>query len=299
MEKVMIIYNPSSGKQIYNEKINKIANILLDNGYIVGKFITEKEYDACEKTISCCKEDWDIIIACGGDGTLNEVANGIIRGGRKIPVAILGTGTVNDFARSLNIPKEPKAFCDMIIKGTTMDIDLGKANNKYFVNVSAFGLLSSVAHETKKESKAILGRIAYFIEGIKVLPKEITNPIEVSIESKEFNTEEKIQMFIISNGNSVGGFKNFMPKAKFDDGYLDCLIIKETSIDSVVSILNAFSRSEHINCKEIEYFQTKKITVLSDSEAVVDVDGEKGGTLPMDYEVIEKGMKIFVRKYPY
>ena len=90
-----------------------------------------------------------------------------------------------------------------------------------------------------------------------------------------------------------------MPKAKFNDGYLDCLIIKETPIDSLVSILSAFSRAEHINRKEIEYFRTKEISIESSKEVVIDVDGENGGMLPIKYQVVEKAMKIFINEYPY
>lgn len=299
MKKIMVIYNPSSGKQAFDEKVKNITSILLDNGYILGKFITQKKNDARDRVIQCCHEDWDAIIACGGDGTLNEVANGIMLGGRKIPVAILGTGTVNDFAKSLNIPKTPRDFCNMIMNELTMDIDLGRANDKYFVNVSAFGLLSSVAHETKKEYKAILGRLAYFIEGIKILPKELMNPIHTEVISEELNLNENIQLFILSNGNSIGGFKNFMPEARFDDGYLDCLIIRDTTLESMITILKAFSTAQHTSCQNIEYFKTKKIRISSNSSAVVDIDGEYGGELPVEYEVVEKGLKIFVSKYPY
>lgn len=299
MKKIMIISNPSSGKQIFDEKVNNISCILLDHGYILGKFFTEKKNDARDRTIQCCGEDWDAIIACGGDGTLNEVANGIVLGGRKIPVAVLGTGTVNDFARALSIPKTAEDFCEMIMKGNTMDIDLGKANDQYFVNVSAFGLLSSVAHETKKEYKAILGKLAYFIEGIKNLPKEIMNPIKAEIISDELCLNENIQLFILSNGNYVGGFKNFMPKAKFDDGYLDCLVIKETSLESTITILRAFATSRHIHCKEVEYFKTKKIKISSKTSVVIDIDGEDGGEFPVEYGILEKGFKVIIDKYPY
>jgi len=299
MKKIMVIFNPSSGKQIFEEKVKDICNILLDNGYVLGKFITQKKNDARDRVIQCCQEDWDAIIACGGDGTINEVANGIVLGGRKIPVAILGTGTVNDFAKALSIPKTAIEFCKMIMNGTTMDIDLGRANDKYFVNVSAFGLLSSVAHETKKEYKAILGRLAYFIEGIKSLPKELMKSIHAEIYCEELKLEGDIQLFILSNGNSIGGFTNFMPSAKFDDGYLDCLIIRETSLDSMMSILRAFSSSQHIHCQDIEYFKTKKISITSSTPVNIDIDGEYGGELPVEYEVVEKGLEIFVSKYPY
>ena len=83
MKKVKVIFNPSSGRQNDKRKIDIISNILMDNGYIVGRFATKKKYDAMNETIKSCGEDWDILIACGGDGTINEVATGIIKGNRK------------------------------------------------------------------------------------------------------------------------------------------------------------------------------------------------------------------------
>ncbi len=110
MEKVKIICNPSSGRQVVQRRVDYLTNLLLDSGYIISKFNTQEKDDAMKETIKACNEDWDFIIACGGDGTVNEVAKGIAKSQRKIPVAILSAGTVNDFANHMGLPRNMDDF---------------------------------------------------------------------------------------------------------------------------------------------------------------------------------------------
>lgn len=293
LKKVKVIYNPSSGRQVIQRRIDDICKILLDNGYIVGKFATREKNDAMNETIKCCKEDWDIIVACGGDGTVNEVATGIILGGRKIPVAILAAGTVNDFANYLGIPKGSKEFCDMIMNENIIDVDLGKWGDKYFVNVAAGGFLTNVAHQVPTESKNALGRMAYYLEGLKEIPKQMYSGIDVKITSQEYSSEEEIFLFLVSNSSSIGGFKMLAPKAQVEDGLLDCVIIRKSEIQDVLSIFINVLTGDHVNHPNVEYFKTKKITIESNEQVQVDIDGEYGGTLPATFEVVHKSFRIF------
>lgn len=293
LKKVKVIYNPSSGRQVIQRRIDEICKILLDNGYIVGKFATKEKNDAMQEAIRCCKEDWDIIVACGGDGTVNEVATGIIIGGRKIPVAILAAGTVNDFANYMGLPKGSKEFCDMIMDENTIDVDLGKWEDKYFVNVAAGGFLTNVAHQVPTESKNALGRMAYYLEGLKEIPKQMFNGINVKISSEEYTSEEEIFLFLVSNSSSIGGFKMLAPKAQVGDGLLDCIIIRKSEIQDIVSIFINILTGEHVNHPNVEYFKTRKITIESNEKVQVDIDGEYGGTLPATFEVVPRSFKIF------
>lgn len=295
MKRIRIIYNPSSGRQIIQRRIDIICKILLDKGYIIGKFKTQKKYDALYETAKCCKEDWDIIIVSGGDGTINEVATGIMIGGRKIPVAILAAGTVNDFATFMNLPRNAYEFCNMIVSENTADVDLGKLNDKYFVNVAAGGLLTNIAHQASSELKTVLGRMAYYIEGLKEIPKQGFNPIKVRFESKQYSKAEEILLFLISNSSSIGGFKKLAPAAEVQDGYLDCIIIKKSEIQDIISIFLNILRGVHVNHPNVEYFKTKEIKIESDSDVNIDIDGEYAGKLPAQFEVMPKSFKIFVK----
>lgn len=297
MERVKIIINPSSGRQTIDTKVDYLCKLLLDDGYILGKYYTEKKGDAIDETIKTCEsEDWDIIVACGGDGTVNEVAAGIAQSKNKIPVAILSSGTVNDFANYMSLPNKVTDFFQMIKDRQVVEIDLGKINNKYFVNVAAGGLLTDVGYQVPVEAKAVLGRMAYYFEGLRALILEGIEPIHVSFESEEYTHEEEILLFIISNSASIGGFRNLAPDADVLDGLLDVLIIKNSDIPELANIFFNVLKGDHINHPKVVYFKTKDISVKAKKNMTIDIDGEAGGRLPAKFKVIPKGMKIIVNK---
>lgn len=294
MKKVKIIHNPSSGRQIIDRRLNRLCQLLIDDGYTLNKFITSKKDDALKETIKTCSEDWDIIVVSGGDGTVNEVAKGIAISGRKIPVAILSSGTVNDFANYLGLPKNINDFYKMIKREKTIDVDLGKVNDEYFVNVAAGGLLSNVGYQVPAEQKMLLGRLAYYLSGLKEITLQNFESIKVKIQSAEYTSEEDILLFLVSNSSSIGGFKKLAPNASVSDGLLDVVIIKKTDVQNLANIfINIFS-GEHVNHPSVKYFKTNKLTLESDRLVELDIDGEYGGKLPATFEVIPKSFRVIV-----
>ena len=296
MQSVKVICNPSSGRQLIQKRTDALCNLLINNGYVVGKFNTEKKDDAMYETIKTVSEGWDLIVVCGGDGTVNEVAKGIAKSSKKIPVAILSSGTVNDFANYMQLPKDIEGFFQMINKGKTMEVDLGKANDEYFINVAASGLLTDIGYKVSPEIKAILGKMAYYIEGLKEIPKSRFKPIKIRFESEEFTGNEDVLLFLISNTSSIGGFRRIAPNADVKDGYLDVVIIKRSEVQDLAQIfINIFS-GEHINHPNVIYFKTKKIKAypLNEEKITIDIDGEYGGILPATYEVLPGAFRILV-----
>lgn len=295
MKRVKIIINPSSGRQLVERKIDYLSKLLLDDGYIVGKYFTKEKYDAKNETIKTCKEDWDIIVACGGDGTVNEVATGIALSENKLPVAILSSGTVNDFANHMNIPKNIDDFFDMIKREEIVNVDLGKVDEEYFVNVAAGGLFANVGYLVNSEMKAILGRMAYYFEGFRELTSENLEPIKLSFKSEEYTEDTETLIFLISNSSSIGGFKKLAPNADVLDGLLDVLIIKKSNVADIANIFFNVLIGEHINHPNVVYFKTKEITVQAeDQEVTIDIDGEYGGKLPATFQVVPKGMRVLI-----
>lgn len=295
MKRVKIIINPSSGRQLAERKIDYLSKLLLDDGYIVGKYFTKEKYDARNETIKTCEEDWDMIIVCGGDGTVNEVATGIGQSINKLPVAILSSGTVNDFANHLKIPRNIDDFFDMIKKENIINVDLGKVNDDYFVNVAAGGLFANVGYLVNPEAKALLGRMAYYFEGVKEFATDNLEPIRLSFESEEYTKVDDILLFLISNSSSIGGFKKLAPNADVLDGLLDVLIIKKSNVTDLANIFFNVLTGEHINHPNVEYFKTKRIIIKSENEELkIDIDGEYGGKLPAIFQVVSMGMRVFV-----
>ena len=296
MKRAKIICNPSSGRQIIQKKIDYLTNLLLNEGYVVGKFNTKGKDDAMLETIKICNEDWDFIVACGGDGTINEVAKGIAKSERKIPVAILSAGTVNDFANYMGLPRNMDEFFQMIKDENVINVDLGRVNDEYFINVAASGLLTNVGYQVQPEAKAVLGRMAYYIEGVREIPRQKFDPIKVSFTSEEYTKEEDILLFLISNSASIGGFKMLAPYANVSDGYLDVVIIKKSEVGDLAQIFVNIFKGEHIHHPNVEYFKTKKLEVYTEEDITIDIDGEYGGKLPATFKVVDNGFKIFVPK---
>lgn len=294
MKRVKFIINPSSGRQTTERRIDNLCKLLLDDGYMVAKFFTKKKLDAMYEAIKTCKGDFDIIIACGGDGTVNEVVKGIMSCEKKLPLAVLASGTVNDFANYLNIPKNIPNFFNMIKEEKTVEIDIGKVNDEYFVNVAAGGLLTGVGYQVPAETKALLGRLAYYFEGIRELTSQNLEPLHVKIVSDEYTNEEDILLFVISNSSSIGGFTKLAPEADMLDGFLDVVIIKNSAVSDLANIFINVLTGDHINHPNVIYFKTKSIVIESKEDIPIDIDGEYGGKLSAKFQVIPKALRIII-----
>lgn len=294
MKKIKIISNPSSGRQSIDRRLDRLSKILLNDGYTINKFETGKKGDAMSETIRTCKQDWDMIIVSGGDGTVNEVAKGIVASEKKIPVAILASGTVNDFANYMKIPRDINDFYKMIRRGETVDVDLGKLNDEYFVNVAAGGLLSNVGYQVLPEAKLVLGRMAYYLEGLKEITLQSFAPINLHIESEEYNSREQVLLFLISNSSSIGGFKKLAPKADVLDGLLDIIIVRKSDVADLANIFFSIFSGEHVNHPNVIYFKSKSIKLTAMEDVHIDIDGEYGGKLPATFEVIPKAFRMLV-----
>lgn len=294
MKKINFIINPSSGRQNVERKIDRICKMLLDDGYIVGKRFTSKKHDAMFEARKSCKEGFDLIVACGGDGTVNEVVQGIMTSENKLPLAIIASGTVNDFANHLQIPRTAEGIFKMIKREKIIEIDLGKVSEDYFVNVAAGGLLTKVAYQVSTDLKAILGRMAYYLEGVRELVNQGLEPIKVKITSEEFTGEEEILLFVVSNSSSIGGFKKLAPEADVLDGLLDVVFIKNADLGELANIFLNVLTGEHIRHPKVIYYKTRQVKIEAEEDLVIDIDGEHGGYLPSDFKVIPKGLKVLV-----
>ena len=230
MMKGLFIINPSSGRQNFIDKIKEIAGMLVIDQICntIDVFYTEKQDDALNKALE--KGQYDFVVAVGGDGTLNEVINGVVMSKSETPVAVISAGTVNDFATYLNLPQTPREFCDMIADFQLKKVDVGKVNDKYFINVVAAGLLSDTGFKVSKDKKAVMGKLAYYLEGAAELPKQFGKSWKMRFATDDKTIEEEVLLFMIANSQSVGGFREIAPLASVSDGLFDAVIIKKMDI---------------------------------------------------------------------
>ena len=295
--KLKIIVNPSSGRERARINVEDTISYLASQKVLERADIcyTSKQYDATEFAMNVRQEEYDILMAVGGDGTVNEVVTGMQRGNIKLPLAIYTSGTVNDFATSLKLPSEPSDFARMLMNHHKINVDCGRVNDRYFLNVLAGGLLSDVAYKVPSELKTNLGPVAYWIEGIKDF-NSLTKTIPLHIEADGESHDIDATMFFISNTRSVGGFKRLMVEAELNDGLLDVLVISKVKYTDVLPLFNKIAMGEHLESDKVLYFQTDKMVMSTTSTdpVVLDVDGEEGPELPATIECIKNAVTLIV-----
>lgn len=291
MKKIKLIYNPKSGDASFKNKLDTAINRFQAAGYITVPFrISNDIY--IDKAFEDIHQDYEIVCASGGDGTISSVADAMARLDIQLPLGIFPSGTSNDLAAYLGIPKDVKDCCDIILGGAIKNMDLGRVNGSHFINVCSAGLLTDVAYKTDTHMKNALGQIAYYIKGLEEIPKFA--PIRMRLVSEDRVIEDNLLLLLILNGSSAGGFNRLAPDAAVDDGRMNVIAIKSANISNMLSVFLKIIRGEHIGDPNIYYFSTNKLTVECTGACGTDVDGERGPDFPLDIEVLHQYLKILV-----
>ncbi len=290
--KAMIIANPSSGKENALEYIEQIKAILKGKGYDSTVKKTEKELDATNFCQDACTSDYELVVSLGGDGTLHETINGLVDQVHRPKLGIIPLGTVNDFARALNIPLDPDEAISLLASDNTKDVDIGKFNDRYFVNIVAVGAIAEATYDVTPEQKTKLGPLAYVLEGLKELTSNRTYPLTIEYDEKKWEGDSLL--FLAALTRSTGGFEKLTPEAKVDDGMLHCYVIKQVNMIRLASIATAILRGELKEEEDVEYFTAKRLKVSSQDPLVTNVDGEQGDQLPVEMEVKPSHIQVIV-----
>ena len=293
--RLRIIINPSSGRETALQDLDSMLMHLSGSGNLSRSDIcyTSGRFDATNFAMETKADEYGAIVAIGGDGTVNEVITGMMRGGVDLPLAIYTSGTVNDFATINELPNNASDFARMLSNPTYVTADCGKANDDYFLNVVAAGLLTDIAYKANNDVKTLIGPAAYWLSAIKDLPS-LNRSFPVKITANGQTYEEDIIMFMISNTKSVGGFRGLMSKADITDGVLDMLVIKKMDPIDVVPLLGSLVIGEHINNDNVIYLQSDDIKIESGEHVVLDIDGEEGSSLPAQISCIKQAIKLIV-----
>ena len=216
MKKLLFIFNPYSGKAQIKNKLLQIVDIMVKAGYEVTIYPTQARADALNLVQKRAKK-YDLVVCSGGDGTLDEAVSGMMLSEKKVPLGYIPAGSTNDFANSLKIPKDMVKAAKAAVSGKKFACDVGKFNDSFFIYVAAFGIFTAVSYKTSQEWKNILGHAAYILEGAKSL-HEITS-YHMRVEYEDQVIEDEFIYGMITNSNSVGGFKNMTGKnVLLDDG---------------------------------------------------------------------------------
>ncbi|PCS00400.1 diacylglycerol kinase family lipid kinase [Lactococcus fujiensis] len=299
-----LIYNPSSGQEIMKKNVADVLDKLEGFGYEASAFQTTIEPKSAQKEAARATEaGFDLIVAAGGDGTINEVVSGISPFKRRPRLAIIPTGTTNDFARALKIPRNnPIAAVEVIGKQQILKVDVGVATpideeKKYFINIAAGGALTELTYSVPSNLKTMFGYLAYLSKGAELLPRVKCENVRVTHDKGVF--EGKISMFFVALTNSVGGFEKIAPDAKLDDGKFTLIMVKTDDFFSLLALFGmvANGSGKHIGDVNVEYLKTSHIEIEPLDQkrpTLINLDGEFGGKAPVKFDNLKNHIKMFV-----
>ena len=272
-----------------------ILNILERAGYETSAYATTPEPNSAKNEAErAAKAGFNLIVAAGGDGTINEVVNGIAPLKHRPKLGIIPAGTTNDYARALKIPREdPIGAAKVIAKGQTVKMDIGEAGKNWFVNIAAGGLLTELTYGVPSQVKSLFGYLAYLVKGAELLPR--IKPIRMHLEYDGGTYDGKASMFFLALTNSVGGFEQIVPDASLDDGRFTLIVVKTSNLIEILQLITmVLNGGRHVNDPRILYVKTSKLVAKPVAEKMmINVDGEYGGDAPMTFKNHRQHLEIF------
>ncbi len=263
MPKIMLlIVNPKAGKGTIKRKLPKIIKNFEKRGYEAKTVYTKVDYKPSD-ILKDNNKEWDLIVCCGGDGTLNELINAVMKLDKKPQIGFIPLGTMNDFARTIKLSTKKTFLAKNIDEGNIIPSDIGTFNNGYFNYVVAFGAFTPVSYVTSHKLKRRFGKLAYFIVALRYLNK--IRGYKLTIEAEGEKVTDEFIFGSISNSKSIGGFEWFKRSGvKINDGEFEMLFIKKPkNIWGYVKTIFAILFKQHYKKQYFEYFQTDKIKITS------------------------------------
>jgi diacylglycerol kinase (ATP) len=265
-----LIANPTAGT---DEAAGRLVHLQerLAADHALDTVLTRGAGDAREAAADAARAGYARVFVAGGDGTLNEVVNGVASIDGALPHVVIGVlpaGTGNDFATALGIPRDLDAALDALTAGVVREIDLGEVNGRLFANVSAGGFLADVSEAVDPALKDIAGRLAYLLGGAKVLLN--AQPFRCTAAG----SERACLLFAVCNAPMIGGGRPIAPSAAMDDGLLDVCIAGDMELPQFVGLLRQVASGTHIDHPGVEYFTVAQMEMRFDRSIRVNADGE-------------------------
>lgn len=295
MKKLKLIYNPNSGNKSFKNELHTCVDIFQRADFEVHIFCSHQIGGIDNHIRNMSHDFYDTIVVSGGDGTINLVLNALLSYSHNIPIGIIPSGTANDFARFLNIPKDVKAACDIIASGNKVYSDVGQVNDKYFINVCGAGLFTNVSQQVDNDMKNILGKMAYYLKGLEQLPNFV--PFSVKIKNSKETIIDDIYLFLVLNSAGTGGFEKLSTSAEINDGKFDFIAFKQMPVIDLAKVFLKVIKGDYLDLEHIIYFQDNYMEIenLSGNEffSKTDTDGETGPILPIKIKNIPNAVQFY------
>lgn len=292
---LLLIVNPKSGKAKMKNELLGVVGTFCEAGYCVCTYTTAARCDATDRILKIDKDNKpDLIVVCGGDGTLNEVITGLMKAGLDIPIGYIPSGTLNEWSSGLGISRNIQKAAKDIVSGREIKLDIGRFSDKYFSYTASFGAFTDASYSAPQEVKNVLGQAAYFFQGIKSLGN--IKPIHLKISCEEKELDGEYLFGAVSNSMSVGGIVKFSDTVvKLNDGEFEVVLIKKPdNILKLQPVIDGILKRD-LNREGIEFFHTKRLTVTESETVSWTLDGEYApGAQTIEIENMHLAIRLIV-----
>ena len=272
-KRIMLIVNPCAGRKHGEKLSDRVVEWFRQDGAECTLFLTQKRGDGTKYVLSRGREH-DVIVCMGGDGTLNEVINGLLKSGLDIPLGYIPAGSTNDFASSMRLSKEPRQAVRDIIACRTETIDAGQFDDRYFSYVASFGAFTKTSYATPQSMKNLLGRFSYFLEGAKDLSEIRAEHKTVTANGHTY--EGDYAFGAISNSRSIGGLVKYGDTAvDVSDEKLEMLLIRmPDSLATLIAEIHSITHRDYYDSPYIDFCRSDRFVIQSDGVFDWSLDGE-------------------------
>jgi diacylglycerol kinase (ATP) len=292
--KSRLIVNPVSGTDSGPSFLTSINQRLRDHVGAMDIVMTVAEGDGARAAEAAVRDDYDHLFVAGGDGTLNEVVNGVgaVAGGfEQVTFGVIPLGTGNDFATALGIPADVEGALAVATGGKRVSVDVGRLNDRYFINVSAGGFIAEVSDAVDPRLKTIAGKLAYIIGGAQTLFSH--TPVGAHVRTSAGRDDHlPLTIFAVCNSRLIGGGRLIAPDALINDGLFDVCLIEEMPMVEFLTLLTRVSNGEHVGDERVEYFRTPDLEMTFASPTKVNTDGEVLEVTTCRYELLPATLQV-------
>lgn len=276
MRKLLLIINPVAGRNQAQADLFKMVRVFAEHDCEVTVYPTRGPQDCTRKVLADAGR-FDLVVCCGGDGTLNEMVSGMMQREDHVPMGYIPLGSTNDFAASLHLPSHVEEAALRCVEGTAFHMDVGSLNDRYFNYIAAFGAFTEASYATPQQIKNALGHLAYILEGVKSLGR--LQPIHVRITADGEAFEEDYLFGAVTNTVSLGGVLRLDPsRVLLDDGMYELLLVKNPQNPAEAQAMLSALMLQNYDGPLVRMLRASDILFESNHEISWTIDGEFGGS---------------------
>ena len=288
-KKALLLFNGNKEAAELNEQLSQTLPKLaqgIEQLHVIGTRSVEHLYQVCREFAS----DAELLIILGGDGTVHECVNAVAGLEKRPVLGILPGGTCNDFSRMMGIPQNLDQAAEAVLSGHPVEVDIGKSADRYFLNFWGIGLVTKASLNRDEEKKKRLGVLSYFISTLKTINQ--ADPFHYQIEADGKQMEGEAVMLIVLNGRFVGTQRIPLPSIHPADGKMDLLIIKDSNLTLFKEVLKVNEESDLSDFTELDHLQVSQLSVETEKEEEIDMDGEIYNVTPASLQVLPEHLRI-------